>query len=103
VTGTTSRPNGSAKVLVLQHAVAVCRLAAEMNLQVLGVTDRGRLLVTGPMGQLSIFTARLQELLGEPVEVLPAGLRDHVCGDHDLARVTPVTTGAGDPPGRRRR
>ena len=90
-------PHGPVRILVLDHGGAVVDLARAAGLQVLGVTDRGRVLVDGPLAGLRSFTTNLGELLGQPVEVLPAGVRAHASGDHDLSHLTPLEVDGGGP------
>lgn len=85
-----ARPRGAMRILVLRHGSAVCQLARAADLQVVGVTDRGRVVVDGPLRAVGPFTTELRQLIGVPVEVLPSGVTTHARGDHDLARLTPL-------------
>lgn len=99
VPGGAPRAAGSVRILVLKQSCQVAALARSSELDVLGVTARGRVVVKGPIRRLRGFTDKLCELVGQPVEVLPASVQAHAAGDHDLARLTSLEATVEDSPG----
>lgn len=63
-------------------------LAQSAHLNIVGVTERGRLIVSGPTVGVRPFIDEASRLLGRPVEAIPIGVQARATPGHDLAQVT---------------